>query len=260
MIVMLPLSSIQPAFTAIVHAEGTDEYVAETPAADNGVYSTIGENEDTTNPSEEVVAQDETDDTNVAEGEDETNIDESANETPDETTVPEEVTSEETDLPEDTDVTDTEEVSDGTTMPADGDEATSEEDGAQTEEGEEEATTIEDGTQTEEGAEETTVIIDENVDVIEETDYPRLAGVEDVVINLGLKAELNECADSVLTWNKAELENAEYFVYRNDELIDSFSIDESDESEENEEGEESEDEELVTYVDSNTTADTEFSY
>ena len=45
MIVMLPLSSLQPAFTAIVHAEGTDEYVAETPASDNGVYSTIGENE-----------------------------------------------------------------------------------------------------------------------------------------------------------------------------------------------------------------------
>ena len=228
MIVMLPLSSIQPAFTAIVHAEGTDEYVAETPASDNGVYSTIGENEDTTNPSEEVVAQDETDDTNVAEGEDETNIDENANETPDETTVTDEdVTSEDdTDLSGNTDETDPEEVSAGTTMPA----------------------------------EEATVIIDENVDVIEEADYPRLASVGEVAFDLGLKAELNECADSVLTWNKAELENAEYFVYRNDELIDSFSIEESDENEDNEEGEESEDEGLVTYVDSNTTADTEFSY
>ena len=179
-------------------------------------------------------------------------------------------------MSENTDETNPEEVSDGTTMPAEGSEATSEEDGVQTEEGEEETTTIEDGSQTEEGEEETTtiedgaqteegaeeatVIIDENVDVIEETDYPRLAGVEDVVIDLGLKAELNECADSVLTWNKAELENAEYSVYRNDELIDSFSIDESEENEETEDGEESEDEGLVTYVDSNTTADTEFSY
>ena len=31
MIVMLPLSSLQPAFTAIVHAEGTDDYVSEAP-------------------------------------------------------------------------------------------------------------------------------------------------------------------------------------------------------------------------------------
>ncbi len=253
MIVMLPLSSMQPAFTAIVHAEGTDEYVAETPASDNGVYSTIGENEDTTNPSEEVVAQDETDDTNVAEGEDETTTEEKANETPDETTVTDEdVTSEDdTDLSENTDETDPEEVSDGTTMPAEGSEATSEEDAAKTEE---------DAAQAEEGAEEATVIIDENVDVIEETDYPRLASVGDVAFDFGLKAELNECADSVLTWNKAELDDAEYFVYRNDELIDSFSIDESEENEENEEGEEGEDEGLVTYVDSNTTADTEFSY
>ena len=226
MIVMLPLSSLQPAFTAIVHAEGTDDYVAETPASDSGVYSTIGENEDTTNPSEEVVSQDETDDT----------------------TVPaEDVTLEdETDLPEDTDETNTEEVSDGATMPADGDETTAEEDGAQSEE----------------GTEETTVIIDENVDIIEETVYPCLAGMEDVVIDLGLKAVINEYGNGILEWNKLEDENAVYFVYRNDELIDSFSLNEENASSEEEESVFSVDEEgkIVSYTDSNTAGGTDYSY
>ena len=239
MIVMLPLSSMQPAFTAIVHAEGTDEYVAETPASDNGVYSTIGENEDTTNPSEEVVAQDETDDTNVAEGENETTTEEYSNEKPDETSVPtEDVTSEDdTDLSEDTDVTDTEDESENTTMPTEGSEATSEEDAVQTEE---------DFAQTEEGAEETTVIIDENVDVIEETDYPRLASMPVEIVNLKLEVVINECGNAVLEWNKLEEEGVSYSIYRNGSLIDSVSSEE--------EGE------LISYIDSKITGGTEFTY
>ncbi|MBP5493557.1 MAG: AHH domain-containing protein [Lachnospiraceae bacterium] len=190
MIVMLPLSSMQPAFTAIVHAEGTDDYVAESVIEESDtdedtLYSVTPEN-----PSEDVVSNE-----------------------------------------EDT-VEDNEDVADDQDV------------------------IVGENTSDEEDADVIEKVNEEDIVTQGEISNDVINPDVDVIIELGLRAELNECADSVLTWNKAELENAEYFVYRNDELIDSFSLDEEGEENANV----SEEEGLISYVDSNTTADTEFSY
>ena len=220
MIVMLPLSSLQPAFTAIVHAEGTDDYVAESVISEDdtdedAIYSVTPEN-----PSEDVISNEDTvengetvtDEHDVIVGEETENNDE-----------------------EDADVQNADEEADA-------------EDGKDASEEDANLNDLE----TSENTDEEIIIIQEEVN-----ETVSLEPKNGVIIELGLQAVLNECADSVLTWNKAELENAEYFVYRNDELIDSFSLDDG-EGEENAKW--SEEEGLISYVDSNTTADTEFSY
>ena len=225
MIVMLPLSSLQPAFTAIVHAEGTDDYVAESVISENdtdedAIYSITPEN-----PSEDVISNEDTVENNE-------------------------------DVADDQDVIVGEETSDEEDVIVEEETENNDEEDADIQNADEEADDEDGEVTSEEDADVIEEINEEDIVTQEEISNDVINPDVDVIIELGLKAELNECADSVLTWNKAELENAEYFIYRNDELITSFSIDEEGEENANV----SEEEGLVSYIDSNTTADTEFSY
>ncbi|MBP5529526.1 MAG: hypothetical protein J6X80_05685, partial [Lachnospiraceae bacterium] len=219
MIVMLPLSSLQPAFTAIVHAEGTDEYVAEAPVAENETVEEGLENPE--NPSVETV---------VEEGKG-NSANEDTNASTDDGTAGKDATPVEgANTPSNgNDTDDTAVPADGANAPAEGSENLSEEDASQNQ------------------VVANIAAIGGNAEIPEEATYSRSASVPVEIVNLELSAAINEGGNAVLEWNKLEDENIEYFIYRNDELIDSLTLDGS-------EGEK------LSYVDSTTYGGTEFTY
>ncbi|SDJ61476.1 hypothetical protein SAMN04487760_109122, partial [Lachnospiraceae bacterium G41] len=210
MIVMLPLSSLQPAFTAIVHAEGTDDYVSEAPLlTENGEE----DEDDALKTPENTENKGSIGGGNVINNDDNTNTNNVNNAT---------------DVAEAEEDENSEGTEDEITLPAAGNENPAEGEGIVQ-------------PQNRGVPEETT---EEN----SETGGLRSAPAESVeIVNLELEAVINECGNAVLDWKKIANEDIEYFVYRNDELIDSFSLD-------NEEGE------SVSYIDTKTAGGTEYTY
>ena len=191
MIVMLPLSSLQPAFTAIVHAEGTDEYVAETPVV---IEEEMEEGDTVETPSEDIVAEEihaENEDV-VSETGEETVNEDAESETGEETVEDEDAdseTGEESVVGEEKDLTEENAI-------VEDDAEVNEDEAEVTAENAEFSDETED---TEENVEDVTIITAEG-ETIEETDYPRLANEEREIVNLELDVVINESCNSVLEW------------------------------------------------------------